>query len=313
MMERVTTLTSYNSVLTNLMNGEVRQSQEEQQVSSGKIANDLAGFGSNAEALVASQSLKSRVDNYVQTATALTSQLDSQNLGLTQVSDAGQSARQAVAQAVASGSADGLMNSLQSYFSQAVGGLNTQYNGAYLFAGGKVDTPPVAAKTLADLTSPPAGGVFQNDQLAASSRLDESTTLQTGVLASNVGSNLFNAFQQIEAYDQGPNGPLTGQLTTTQSAFLTNMMQTFDTVNKGLTNTVAANGLMQNRVTTAQTTQQQRQTSLQTALGGITDVDMAQAISQLNQTRTSLQASAKIFSTLQSSSLLGFLTAGVTG
>ena len=306
-MDRVTTLTNYNSVIANLMAAEVRQNQAQNQVSSGKVANDLKGYGVNAEALTAANTLKTRVDSYVQTATDLGPQLDSQDSALTQVSNAGLGARQAIANAVATGSADGLMSSLQSFFSQAVAGLNTQYNGTYLFAGGKVDTQPVTASQLSDLTSPPPGGIFQNDQLVTSSRLDESTTVQTGMLASNVGQNLFNAFSSVEAFTQGGSGPLSGTLTAAQTSFLTGMMQTFDQANKGLTDTQATNGLMQNQVSRSQTTQEDRQTTLQSMIAGITDVDMAQAASRLSQASTALQASAQVFASLQSTSLLNYL------
>lgn len=312
-MNRVTTFNNYSTVTSNLMAAEAQQSLGEQQVSTGKLATDLSGFGMNAEALTAAQSLLTQVKSYVQSGSTVTSQLDAQSLALGQVADAGSRARQAIAQALATGSAQGLMSSLQSYFGQAVDGLNTQYNGQYLFAGGKVTTPPVAAKTLSDLTSPPAGGVFQNDQLAASTRLDESTTLQTGMLASNVGTNLFNAFQSMEAFDQGAGGPMTGTLTQAQTTFLTGMLQTFDSANQGLTGVQAQNGLLQNQLSDSLATQQHRQTTLQTIIGSMTDADMAKASMQLSQAQTAVQASARIFASLQNTSLLSYINPSTTG
>jgi flagellar hook-associated protein 3 FlgL len=306
-MDRVTSLSTYTSVITNMMTSEVRLDQANTQVSSGKVASDLKGFGDTAEALTAARTLQIRVASFVQGAKALSNKLDSQDLALTQVSTAGQGARQAIADAIASGRADSLMSTLESDFGQAAAGLNTQYNGQYLFAGGKTNTAPVAAKDLSDLVTPPAGGVFQNDQLATTSRLDESTTLQTGMLADKVGTDLFNAFAAVKAFDQGPNGPLTGQLTPAQTAFLTNMLQTFDAANHGTIDTVAANGLMQNRVSQAQATQESRQTVLTNMIGNITDVDMAEASSRLSQAQLALQASANIFSSLQKTSLLNYL------
>ncbi len=307
-MDRVTTFSAYNSVIANLMAAENRQSQADVQVSSGKLASDLKGFGSNAEALTAAQSLKTRVDGYVQTAANVASQLGAQDTALTEVSNAGQSARQAIAQAVASGRADGLMASLQSAFSQATDGLNAQYNGAYLFSGGRVTTAPVAAKSLQDLTSPPAGGVFQNDQLPATAKLNETTTVQTGQLASNIAGPLFDAFKQFEALDQGPNGPFTGQLTQAQTDALTTLMKSFDTANSGVTGTVAQNGLVQNQVDTLQAAQQQRQTDLISTIGDMANADMGQASAQLAQAQTALQASARVFMSLQNTSLLHYLS-----
>ena len=326
-MDRVTTFSAYSNVIANLMQTELRQNTANVQISSGKVASDLKGFGSNAEALTAAQTLQSRVTGFVATTKALASKLSAQDLALTQVADAGQGARNAIANAVASGSADGLMTALQSYFGQAGAGLNTQYNGHYLFSGGRVNTPPVSAQAMSDLITTPAvppaaawnpspwtpnpattqNNVFQNDQLAQTTQLDESTSIQSGMLANNIGANLYDAFSQIEDFQQSSGQPLTGRLTQSQTDFLTNMLHTFDTANQGLTDTVAANGLMQNRVDQAQTTQQDRQTLLQTTIGNITDVDMAEASSRLSQSTLALQASAQIFSSLQNSSLLNYL------
>ena len=306
-MDRVTTFSAYNSVITNLLAAENRQNQADIQVSSGKVASDLKGFGSNAEALTAAQALKTRVDGYVQTATNVSSQLSAQDSALSEVSNAGQSARQAIAQAIAGGSANGLMASIQSAFSQSIDGLNAQYNGAYLFSGGRVTTPPVNAQNLTDLTSPPAGGIFQNDQLAATTKLNESTTLNTGMLASNIATPLFNAFQALETLNQGPNGPLSGPLTAAQTTALTGLLQTFDAANQGMIQTVAQNGLIQNQVDAMQSVQTQRQTDLATTIGDMADVDMGQASAQLSQAQTALQASARVFLSLQNTSLLNFL------
>jgi flagellar hook-associated protein 3 FlgL len=43
-------------------------------------------------------------------------------------------------------------------------------------------------------------------------------------------------------------------------------------------------------------------------LGGITDVDMAAAVSRLQLAQTAMQASAQVFATLQGSSLLSVLS-----
>ena len=310
-MDRVTTFSAYSYVIGNLLQAESNQNQADIQVSSGKVASDLKGFGTNAEALTAAQALKTRVTGYVNTATNVSSQLTAQDTALTEVSSAGQNARQAIAAAVAGGSANGLMASLQSAFSQAVDGLNTQYNGSYLFSGGNVATAPVSSRTLQQLV-PPATVGFNNDQLASSVQLNETTKVQTGMLASDIGTPLFAAFQAVAQLNQS--SPLSGSLTQAQQTALTNLLQTFDSANSGLTETVAQNGLVQNQVSAIQTAQTQRQTDLQTTIGNIADVDMGQAYAQLSQAQTALQASARVFQSLQSTSLLNFLnSSGVIG
>lgn len=327
-MDRISTFNSFNSVVNNLMSSEIQQSTLSQQISSGFVSNNLEGFGASAEALTAAQNVETRVNSFVQNSTALSAQLDAQNQALTQVASAGTGARAAIANALATGSSEGLMSTLQSYFGQAAASLNTQYNGQYMFAGGNSATPPVPTQNMSDLITTPAvppatpwtpatwspnpattyNNVFTNGPTAATSQLDESTTIQTGVLASNAGGSLFNAFAQIEDYQQSSGQPFSGQLTTAQSAFLTSMLSTFDSANQDVTDTVANNGLTQAQVSQSLTSQQDRQTTLQGMISGITDVNMAQASSQLAQVQTAIQASAKIFSSLQTYSLLNFLT-----
>lgn len=306
-MDRVTTFSAYNSVIANLMRSESRQNEAQVQVSSGKVASDLKGFSTNAEALTSARTLMTRVGGYLDNAKSLQTRLDAQNLALTQVQDAGTQARQAIANAIATGRGDGLMVELDSYLGQAAAALNTQHNGRYLFGGGKVDTPPVAVQNIQGLLNPPAGGVFQNDQLTPTAQLDETTTLQTGQLASDVGTDLFNAIASVASYDQGASGPLGSHLTEDQIDFLTNALQTFDDANDKLTTSVATNGLAQNRVDQAVSTQQDRQTTLQVMIGNMTDVDMAEAASRLSQAQVALQASAHVFASLQDTSLLDYL------
>ena len=306
-MDRVTTFSSYSAVTSALMQAENSEAVAQTQISTGKLATDLKGYGANAEALTATKTLKARTDSFIDNNNAAASKLSAQDLALGQVSDAATGARQAIANAVASGRADGLMESLQSYFTQAASGLNSQYNGHYLFAGGKVDTAPVGAQTLSDLTTMAPTQIFQNDQLAETTRLDQSTTLQTGMLADGVGTGLFNAFAAVQTYQQGAGGPFSGTLTAAQTTFLTGMLQTFDTASTGVTAAAASNGLNQNRVDDALTSNKDRQSMLEGMVGDMTNVDIAKSSSLLSQSQLALQASAQVFSGLQTYSLLNFL------
>ncbi len=307
-MDRISTAAGYQSALLQILSAQNRQSAAQSQVSTGKVAQDLQGFGDQADTLTATRSLKARIDSYLSNATALSSTLDVQNQGLGQLADAAQSARGAVAEALATGSADGLMTSLQGFLSQAVDALNTEYQGRRLFAGGQTDTNPVKALSLSDLTAAPSlAGLFNNDQLPTTNRLDDTVTVQTGFLASDLGQPVFQALQAVEAIDQGPLGPLKGSLTQAQQAALQQALPQFDSAWNNVNEAVAQNGGLQNRVSTVQTALQDRQTALTGLLSGITDVDMASAVSKLQLAQTAMQASAQVFATLQSSSLLNIL------
>ena len=76
--------------------------------------------------------------------------------------------------------------------------------------------------------------------------------------------------------------------------------------------TAAQGGNIQSRVDAAATTQTDRQTTLKTMLGNITDVNIAEAASALTQAQTAVQASAQVFNTLKGMSLLNYLTSSTS-
>lgn len=310
-MERIATSATYNSVLLDILNAQTRQDIAQQQYATGKRANDLKGYADAADQITAARTLQSRVGGYVDANSALSDTLNVQDQALSQVATITQNARQAVAEALATGDATALMTSLQGQLSQAVSTLNTQYNGRYLFAGGTTGQAPVTAQNLSDLTlAAGVPGVFKNGSDPTQSRLDDQTRITTGFTASSVGTGLFNALKSVEAYSQGVNGPLNGKLTPAQTTFLTGVLASFDSAYQGVNDQVAQNGLIQNQVDSSQAALKARQTALTTALGDLTNVDQAKAATNLTLAQTALQASAQVFSSLKSVSLLNTLSSG---
>jgi len=237
----------------------------------------------------------------------LTSKLEAQDQALTQVADSVQSARQAIAEAIATGRGEALMGEVSAWFSAATDSLNAKFGGRYLFSGGQVDTPATSASQITDLTAAPAiADLFNNDGLTPVSQLDESTTIETGFLAADVGTGMFDAFRQMQVYVEA-NGDFTGQLTAAQETFLQGMLDDFDTARSSVTDYAARNGLIQNRVDKTLAAQEDRKAMLEGMVGAITDADMPLAITRLEQAQVAVQASAQVFNMLKQSSLLDIL------
>src|SRR5688500_14468668 len=131
-MDRISTATTYRSALLNILSAQNRQGVAEGQVSTGKVADDLKGYGVHADSLTATRSLTARIDGYVENAKMLASTLDVQDHALEQLASSALSARGAVAEALATGSATGLMSALEGYLGQAIDALNTEYQGRHL-------------------------------------------------------------------------------------------------------------------------------------------------------------------------------------
>lgn len=308
MVTRVSTTGNYASILSNLMAAQLRQFDANERVSSQKNGNDLKDYAKKAETLAAMRVVDRRTKAYQDQNGLIADKLTNQDQALNQVTDAAAQIRQTIADALATDRADTLMTDLNGLFKNAVQGMNTSYDGKYLFAGGQINTQPVTATSMADLTAGPAiATFFHNDDFKAQAKVDDSTTVTTGVLADDLGTNMMNALKTIQAFHEGASGPFTGQLTDAQRTFLQGQLAGWDTIRSDLTLTTAQNGLNQKRVDDVGQGLVARKDTLTMMMGDITDADMAKAAGDLQAAGLAVQASAQVFLSLQNTSLLNVL------
>jgi flagellar hook-associated protein 3 FlgL len=310
MVNRVSTAGNYSAILANLMAAENRQVDAGNRVASQKNGDDLKAFATQAETLTAMKSVNARVTAYQAQNGQIAAKLTNQDQALSNIADSANQVRQAIADALAAGDANTLMQVAQNQLQVATSNLNAQYDGKFLFAGGQINTKPVTVNQLTDLTAGPAiSTFFQNDNTKVQAKLDDSTTVTTGQLASDLGTPMMAAFQALQAYSQGPNGPLTGKLNATQEAFLTSQLTAWAQVGTDLTTQTAQNGLVQKQVDDTSASLVTQSNTLTIMIGHITDADMAKAATDLSNAQLSVQASARVLQALQSSSLLNLLPA----
>ena len=309
MVSRISTGGNYSAVLANLIAAQQRQTDAGEKVSSQKNGSDLKDYARKAEMLTAMRAIETRLEAYADQNKLITDKLTTQDFAITQAADAAQTARTAIAEALASGRVDTLMQDMQGAFRNGVEGLNARYGGKYLFAGGQVDTPPFSATTLSDLTTPATtiADFFHNDTFITQARVDDSTLVNTGFLANAFGTDMMQAFKDMQAFQEGPDGPFSGALTDNQRTFLESQLQVWDTVYNDLINTAGRNGMVQSRVEAVKEDLVVRTNSMKGMIGGIVDADMTQAISNLEQAQISVQAAAQVFVALKESSLLNVL------
>ena len=312
-MTRVSTFGNYQSALLHLMNAQSRGEEAQNKVSTKKNATDLVGFGRTSETVSALKSSQTRIQGFIDTSKTVADRLASQDLGLDRVADAATAGRLAIANAIAAGRMDGLMAAMETEFKMAQDGLNMKHQGKFVFSGGAVDQqavvlPAVPAGTdLEKLAAMPAAGdAFRNDPLKQKSWLDENVTMDTGVLANEVGQDLFDVFRDLQILHQTT--PLTGQMTDAQKTALTTLMGRFETAAKGVVDVQSRNGAMQARVDTLLESQEGRKISIDTILSGKTDANMAQAVTELEMAQIAIQASAQVISQLRQVSLLNYLS-----
>lgn len=308
MVTRVTTTGNYSTVLANLLSAQRSQMEAGDRVATRKNGQNLKDYAKSSELLTAMRSVQTRLGVFEDQNKLLSDKLDTQNTGIVRVADAAQAVRQIFSEALASGRADTLVEDVEGQLRNAVEGMNARYGGKYVFAGGQVDTRPVTATTLTDLTAgPPIASFFQNDQFKVTAKIDEATTVNTGVLADKLGTDLLTAFQTFQSFNQGAGGPFTGALTAAQQTFLEGQLASWDSVRADVTNIAAYNGVNQKRLETVAEDLTTRQNTLAGMLGEITDADMAKAAADLEQAQISVQSAAYVFQSLQESSLINIL------
>lgn len=308
-MNRVSTTGNYSAVLANIQAAQQRQMEAGNRVATQKKGADLKAFSRSAEMLTAMKSIDARISGYLEQNKLITDKLTTQDFALNQISDAASGARETIAQALASGRADTLIQDVQGFFRNSVDGLNARYGGKYVFSGGQIDTLPVSATSLSDLTAPATviSDFFHNDQFVTEAKVDDSTTVTTGLLADKLGTDLMTAFKDFQTFQEGVDGPFQGNLTDNQRIYLEGILANWDTIGKDLINNTAKNGMVQTRVTSVKNDLNNRQNSLAGMIGDITDADPAEAATALQQAGVAVEAAAQVFLSLQNSSLLNVL------
>lgn len=307
-MNRVSTSGIYALTLSNLTDTQLRQLEASRQVSTQKVAQDLKGYAKNAETLTTLRNVQIRVGGLLDQNTLLIDRFATQDVALNQVADSALSVRDTIAAALASGRVDTFMQEVRGFFADAVQGLNTKSQGRYLFGGGQVDTMPVSATSMSQLTLAPVASYFHNDQFKPSYQIDENSSIDGAMLASDIGQSLFNAFRSIQAFEETVGqGPFTGAMTDAQKTFLEGQLPVFDNLRKFLVNEVARNGSVAKRLDNARTDLTNRADLVEGMVSDIAKVNMPEAISRLELAEFAVQASAQVFNTLRDSSLLNFL------
>jgi flagellar hook-associated protein 3 FlgL len=311
MIGRVATNNQAQILLAQLLQNESNLNKSQEQVASGKVANTYAGMGDKAAVLEAARSAQAHADA-IQSATQLAvNQADLQDTQTTSLANLADQLRQAVTKAMADDDATTLMSQAQSIFDQAKQILNSKdANGNYLYGGEKDTTEPVNVGSLADLAAlPDVSDAFSNGTVKKSVNVGGGQTVQVGMLASDLGTQLFQSLADIANYNSGPNGPFGDTISATQSNFLTTQVQAAQTANQSLNNQAAANGFVYNHLNDVIDQQKATSTLYKGFVSNLEDVDMGTAITQLNQNQVALQAAVQVTAQLHQVSLLNYLPA----
>src|ERR1700678_1692352 len=186
-------------MLSRIQQDETALQNTQSQVATGFVSTTYGGIGNQTAALESARTQGSLANGYVATAQLASNQGHLQDAQLSQLSSLAGQLQQDVTTAVANGNGGTLMSQAQNIFEQAVQILNSQdANGNYIYSGGKTNTPPVTATTMTQLMAlPSAAQAFANGTQKSSVQVGSNETVQVGVLASDVGTQLMQTLQDI--------------------------------------------------------------------------------------------------------------------
>jgi flagellar hook-associated protein 3 FlgL len=308
-IDRVGTFANTQLLLNQMQRAELALQTSSRQVASGKRSDTYSGYGDKTAVMEAARSTAAHADAHYAAALQASTRLDLQDSQLTQLSNLAGQVRQMLTTAVANQDGTALMDQLQGLFDQAVEILNAKDGSGYIYGGDNNQTPPVTATSLSNLAALPAiSGAFDNGFIKASMRIGDNQVVQVGLLASDLGTDLMSLFQQVAQFDAGAGGPFNnGTTTAAQQSFLESTIATASDVAAGVNAQAAANGI---RYKSVQSSMDQLKTTTnvyKNFVSSIEDVDVSEALSQLNQNQIALQASFQMSSKLNQLTLLDFL------
>jgi flagellar hook-associated protein 3 FlgL len=307
-IERLGTAVNAQILMTQLQRAQSTLNRTNLQIATGDVADNYPGYGRKTAALEAARSAAERAEANKSVAQQVSSRLDLQDTQLTQLGSLVDQVRQTVTNVMANNDGSVLMGQLEDLFEQAVTILNAKDGSGYVYGGENDQSPPVVVNSLADLAALPAvSDAFKNGTMERSARIGENRSVKVGVLASDLGTELFTLFRDIKQFEQGANGPFAGTLTAPQEAFLQTGVQDAMAAHTGVLAQAAANG---DRYQLVQGAIQDLDAATNVYRGfaaDIEDVDMGEAFARLNQAQVALQAALHVSSTIGQLSLLNFM------
>jgi flagellar hook-associated protein 3 FlgL len=301
-MSRVATMP-----LQHTMSGAIQHSQQllaktQAQLSTGKKATSLADLGTEAVRNLSSHSLLARHDAYAGVAKRIDTTFAQNDVHMGAMDTTASTLKQDLLTAIGTGTGVGLNEAIKAAFNQFRAALNATDGGDALFGGSRIDGPAFLPDTLASTIGTPASAAFANDDIKASARLADNVDVEFGVTASDIGGDLYAAFQTLAGAGTIGDRPTAAQLDSLAKA-----AGEIDTGLSSLRAVNAENGRKQAQSETLATRASDRAVLLHGIISDSEDADLGQVAIDLAQQKTMLQASYSVFAQLSGLSLASYL------
>jgi flagellar hook-associated protein 3 FlgL len=306
-MTRISSAMIPLSAMSDIAKAQQELIEASRQSSAQTRASDMKGYGREAQTLVSAQRLVARSEGFLSTSRELTTRMQLQDVALTRTGDVVAKLKDDLFQNVSLESGEGVRSQLEEAFSVIKSAMNTNLGGRYLFGGVQNDRPPITATSLSDLAAQPLTATIEQGAASQQMRVEDGRTVSAGVVADDVVTDALASIKRLAEFDQGPDGPFGGTLTDLQKTAIMDELSKLSSAFDGILSMQSENGRLSKDVEAATERQTSQLNSLNAAVGGIVDVDLAEVAVRLNQAQFSYQASASVFNTLRGLSLLNIL------
>lgn len=307
-MTRVSSFGQMQQMVNGLLANQQRVAEDQRQLNTGKIADDFQGLASSAATLLGAKSSRKQLETFQSMIDTVNGRLDGNDVQLEGILAISRSFRQSVLETIAGQQAVGFEEILEETFSFIASSLNTKIGGQYIFSGSKTEVRSVNADSLADLVAAASSDdLFQNDQLRNKANIAAGVTLEYGLVADEIASDLFKSLKVFADLHNGALGPIDGNLSTAQVDALKAELGNLDAAIDATQTVQLRNGLRSGRVETILEQHQDTKIFLDTFISDLEDADMAEVITKLNTDQTALEASYRTMATLTNLSLLDYI------
>jgi len=298
---RVATFAQSNRMIADAMRVETAMANKQIQESSGVISSDIGGYGSDAQHVVNLQVSVTRAQSYIDAATLADSKVQVMYSAVGSMTDILTQLRSQLSAASTGSSTEtnSVITTAQQMLEEMGSLMNTQYDGQYVFAGGKTDTAPV------DLTSFSSGtgsltttdtSYYNGDDEIASVRVASDETVSYGVTADN------SAFEEVMRVLK-----FVANSTSLSSSDITSAL---DLAGTAIDDTAAVQAKLSNNassIETASTRQTDYKSYAETLSNDLTGVDVAAVTAQLSTYQAQLTASYSALAKILSINLASYL------
>lgn len=296
----INSISTYGSLQSFLQNINITQNSlnsDQVQISSGRVSDTFDGLNGSVEQFISLTAQVTRMQNYHQGNSVVTSQLQTINTSINQMLQTANSLKSlVVTQLSGTSNSASFVQQVRSSRDAFVGQLNSNYQGSYIFGGTNTNTAPVNNPPTAPLEAgAPDAGYYQGSKQNISFRIADSQSVENTIRADDPAfQNILAAISLVSS----------GSANTDDLKNAENLIDAGISGLIGLQSTANANMV---RVQQVDTQSETVRTYYQSLSEDMSKSDVIALTTKVTQDQSILQASFSTFARISSLSLANYL------